>query len=97
VKEVLSLSADEREVLLEYLSYRGELQRIGENVYFDTAAYHRCLEILKDHFGNEKTITLGQYRDLIKSSRRSAQALLEHFDGCKYTRRVGDERVAWKM
>ena len=98
VKELLQLSAEEAETLLEHLVYLGELIRIGEGVYFDGKAYQHCLEALKEYFrSQQQTITLGQYRDLIQSSRKSAQILLEHFDGQKYTRRVGDERVPWKL
>jgi selenocysteine-specific elongation factor len=38
-------------------------------------------------------ITLGRFRDLLGSSRRTAQLLLERFDADGVTRRVGDERV----
>lgn len=93
----LCLPAEEMEILLDYLVYQGSIEKITEDYYLDRKTYEKCLETLKDYFRGHQTITLGQYRDLIKGSRRSAQALLEHFDGCKYTRRIGDERVIWKM
>ena len=97
ITELLQLPADEAENLLDYLAYLGETVKTGESIYFDAAAYQRCLESLKEYFHTQKTITLAKYRDLIKSSRKSAQTLLEHFDSCKYTRRVGDARVPWKL
>jgi len=36
---------------------------------------------------------LGETRDLLDTSRRYAQALLEHMDRVRVTKRVGDARV----
>jgi selenocysteine-specific elongation factor len=38
------------------------------------------------------SITLATFRDLFGTSRKYAQAVLEHFDQQKLTRRAGDER-----
>ncbi|TML32931.1 MAG: hypothetical protein E6G29_12730, partial [Actinobacteria bacterium] len=40
-----------------------------------------------------RRITLARFRDLIGSSRKTSQLLLERFDADGVTRRVGDERV----
>ena len=39
------------------------------------------------------SITLAQTRDMLKTSRKYAQALLEHLDEIGVTKRTGDERV----
>lgn len=93
----LELKKEEGESYLEYLVYKGLLVRVSEEIYLYKDIYLRCLEILKEHFQSNGSITLAQYRDLLGSSRKFAQALLEHFDSCKYTRRLGDERVPWKL
>ncbi|GAI11236.1 unnamed protein product, partial [marine sediment metagenome] len=41
-------------------------------------------------------ITLAEVRDLFQTSRKYAQAFLEHLDQRKITRRVGDERVPYR-
>jgi selenocysteine-specific elongation factor len=38
-------------------------------------------------------MNLAQFRDHFGTSRKYAQAALEHLDQLKYTRRVGDDRV----
>jgi selenocysteine-specific elongation factor len=38
-------------------------------------------------------MTLAQFRDHFGTSRKYAQATLEHLDRLKFTRRVGDDRV----
>ena len=42
-------------------------------------------------------ITTGQTPVITTMRTVLTQALLEHFDGCKYTRRDGDVRVAWDL
>ena len=39
------------------------------------------------------SVTVGQLRDRMDASRRPVLALLEHLDGERVTRRVGDARV----
>jgi selenocysteine-specific elongation factor len=48
---------------------------------------------VRAHLEREGTVTLAQVRDLFGTSRKYAQALLEHLDEQRITRRVGDERV----
>ncbi|MDO9536255.1 MAG: selenocysteine-specific translation elongation factor [Bacillota bacterium] len=93
----LKMKKEEGEDYLDFLVYKGDLVRINEEVYLHNVPYFNCVDLLKEYFTRNTSITLAQYRDLIQSSRKYAQALLEHFDGCKYTRRVGDERVSWKF
>jgi selenocysteine-specific elongation factor len=38
-------------------------------------------------------VSLGAYRDLLGTSRKTAEALLRHFDAAGLTRRDGDDRV----
>ncbi|NLL20661.1 MAG: selenocysteine-specific translation elongation factor [Firmicutes bacterium] len=91
------IKKEEGESFLDFLVYKNLLVKINEDVYLHGEIYNRCLEVLKDYLQKNSRITLAQYRDLIGSSRKYAQALLEHFDGCNYTRRIGDERVPWKL
>jgi selenocysteine-specific elongation factor len=39
-------------------------------------------------------ITLARFRDLLGTSRKTSQLLLERFDADGLTRRIGDERIA---
>ena len=100
VKEIgntFGLKKNEEDELLDYLLYQGVLVKVSEEIYLHRDVYKQCLQALKAHFDKNQTITLAQYRDILQTSRRYAQVLLEHADGMKYTRRVGDERVPWKL
>ncbi|HEU4758649.1 MAG TPA: SelB C-terminal domain-containing protein, partial [Dehalococcoidia bacterium] len=80
------------EALLAYLEDRGEVVRAGE-VAFATEAYREMAERIVAHLRERGTVTLAQVRDMFGTSRKYAQALLEHLDEQRVTRRVGDERV----
>ena len=41
----------------------------------------------------EGAVTIARLRDRLGTSRKHAQALLEHLDATRVTRRVGDEHV----
>ncbi len=81
------------EDLMAYLEDRGDLVRVGEGVAFASEAYREMRERIVAHLREQKTITLAQVRDMFGTSRKYAQALLEHLDEKRVTRRVGDERV----
>ncbi len=82
--------------LLAYLEDRGDIVRVDERVVFAAEAYREMMERVVAHLKERETITLAQVRDLLGTSRRYAQALLEHMDQQRITRRVGDERVLRK-
>ncbi len=94
---LLGIGEEEGEALLEHLIHRGLLVKVSEEIFLHGSVYRRCLEELMKHLQENRSITLAQYRDHLQTSRKYAQALLEHFDGCRFTRRVGDERVPLKL
>ncbi len=81
------------EELLSYLQDRGEIVAVTEGIAFSAEAYREMTQRIVDHLRREGTITLGQVRDMFGASRKYAQALLEHLDDQRVTRRAGDERV----
>ena len=60
---------------------------------FEAASFDEMNAKVRTHIEQHGAITLAQTRDLIGTSRKYAQALLEHLDRLRITRRVGDERV----
>ncbi len=79
--------------LLEYLEDAGSVVPVGAGVVFVADAYREMVERITDHLRRNRSITLAQVRDMFGTTRKYAQALLEHLDAKKMTRRVGDERV----
>ena len=54
--------------------------------------WERAIGFLKEYLSNHETITLGDYRDGLGTSRKYAVMLLEAFDTKKITIKVGDAR-----
>jgi selenocysteine-specific elongation factor len=79
--------------LLAYLEDAGEVVSVGDGVVFAAEAYREMVERVTEHLRHEGTITLAQTRDMFATTRKYAQALLEHLDRAHLSRRVGDERV----
>ena len=79
--------------LLAYLEEEGRIVRVGDNIAFALEAYEEMTSRIVAHLKAQGTITLAQVRDMFATSRKYAQALLEHLDEQRITRRVGDERV----
>jgi len=86
-----------RDELFGYLQDKGILVKINEELYFHHDAYREAISLLRRHFNSEETLTLAQFRDLADTSRKYAQALLEHFDQEKLTRRVEDYRIPFRL
>ncbi len=51
------------------------------------------VERVSAHIRAQGSVTLAEVRDMLSTSRKYAQALLEHMDAERITRRVGDARV----
>jgi selenocysteine-specific elongation factor len=76
-----------------YLIETGAIVDAGVGVMFEAASFDAMTAKIRAHIERHGAITLAQTRDLIGTSRKYAQALLEHLDRLRVTRRIGDERV----
>ena len=81
------------EEVLGVLIARGDLAQVSSDVLFLPETYEDMVNRVRAHIRDNGNITLAQTRDLFGTSRKYAQALLEHLDETGVTRRVGDERV----
>ena len=79
--------------LLALLGEQGRVVKVAEGIVFEAESYRRIEGQIVEHLKAQGNVTLAGARDLLGTSRKYAQALLEHLDEEKITRRVGDERV----
>ncbi len=93
VKESIAAVGEE---VLGVLVNRGDLVQVSPEVLFLPQTYEGMVARVRAHIEREGSITLAQTRDMLETSRRYAQALLEHLDEIGMTKRVGDERVMRK-
>lgn len=69
------------------------LIQLSSDVVYRANDYAQIMDSLQRFLRENGTITAGQARDLLHSSRKYAIALLEHLDELRITRRIGDERT----
>jgi len=79
--------------LLNLLVQQNKVVKVTEGVIFATAAYNEMLDIVTTYLKANGKVTLAEARDMLHTSRKYAQAFMEHLDSRKITRRVGDDRV----
>ncbi len=89
---VKELQAEVGAEILNALIDSGELIAVSSEVIFRKQDYDRMLETIKQELLQREKITLGEVRDLFNTSRKYAQALLEHLDSTGITVRDGDFR-----
>ncbi|HVC81090.1 MAG TPA: SelB C-terminal domain-containing protein, partial [Chloroflexota bacterium] len=79
--------------LLAALIERGDLVRLTDGVILGRGGYETMRDAALAIIDREGQVTLAMLRDQFGTSRKYAQALLEHLDNLHLTRRVGDGRV----
>lgn len=93
----LGLDALDMDTYLSYLALEGALVRLNQESSLHRDHYNRAEKLLVDLCSRQDEFTLAEFRDQLGSGRKLTQALLEYFDTQKYTRRSGDQRVAWQL
>ena len=76
--------------VLESLITSGELILLTPQICLYRQDYDRILETAKTHFVTNDSLALAQLRDLLNTSRKYAQALVEYFDKIHITKKDGD-------
>lgn len=79
--------------LFEMLLEQGRLVRLGGDVLFRPQDVEAMAAQVGAHIAAHGSITMAAARDLLNTSRKYAQALLEEMDARRVTRREGDLRV----
>ena len=78
--------------LVSALIERGELVPVSSDIIFRRREYDLMVTKIREAIGQNGRITLAEVRDLFNTSRKYAQALLEHLDAIGVTMRDGDFR-----
>ena len=89
---VKECQAEAGEEIVNALIDVGELIAVSSEVAFRKQDYDSMVTKLSEALEQNGQITLAEVRDLFSTSRKYAQALLEHLDAIGITRREGDFR-----
>ena len=89
--EAAGLSSAEAADRLRRLASAGQAVRVGRNLHFHPEPLAELEARVIAICERDGSATIASVRDELGTSRKYAQALLEHLDGAKVTRRIGDE------
>jgi len=89
LKEAQAQVGDE---ILNALVEMGQFIIVSTDVIFRKQDYDSAVTKIRENLVQAETITLSEVRDLLDTSRKYAQALLEHMDSIGLTVREGDYR-----
>ncbi len=89
------LDKNQCQVVYNALIDMGELVKLDEEVSISKEAFDEAVRLLREFLKANGQIQLGQFRDILGTSRKYAMALLDYFDQNKITKRVGDNRVLY--
>jgi selenocysteine-specific elongation factor len=78
---------------MKLLADEGRTVRINDSLHLDRDVVEKVRADLRKHLEGKKEITMAEFRDLARTSRKFAVPLMEFFDSQKLTQRVGDKRV----
>ena len=93
VRAHLSLSPPDFKNILSSLLNQGKLVRLSKNVIYHSEALTEVKEIVTDHIDKKQSITIAELRDIMRFSRKYAQAILEFFDSTGLTKRQDDKHI----
>ena len=89
----LSLPQKELEKLLKIGISEKWVVRVKDDLWYHPDAIEAVKEALYSHFEASDTLTVIEFKDLLKISRKHAIGLLEYFDSNHLTRRVENHRI----
>ncbi|MGL5712903.1 MAG: selenocysteine-specific translation elongation factor [Paraclostridium sp.] len=91
VEEILAGKREYEEVLEALIG--NTVERLDDTYLMSKKVYDNAKAVLIKYLDENKEITLGEYRDLVDSSRKNCMIILENFDRNKVTKRIENKRV----
>jgi selenocysteine-specific elongation factor len=88
----VSIKPQEAGELLRIMASEKYLVRINDLIYIPAGNYDMMMDRLRNFFSTKKEMTVGDFRDMLGTSRKYALPFLEYLDSNKITLRVGEVR-----
>ncbi len=93
ISNILNISEKELSIFLNILSKNNKIIKISPEIYFSSKVYTKIKENLIKFLKDKGQISIKEFKEMTKTSRKYIIPLLEHFDSVKLTIRKGDCRV----
>ncbi|RJQ43186.1 MAG: selenocysteine-specific translation elongation factor [Nitrospiraceae bacterium] len=92
----ISMKKEEVGELMKIMATEKTLVRINDSIYIPAANHAMMIERLRAFFTKKNEMTVGEFRDMLGTSRKYALPFLEYLDSNKITLRVGEVRKLLK-
>ena len=93
ISEHADISTNEAKEILQILIETETLCKVEEGIIFHAKRVAEAAKIITDHFKTNNQLTVGDFRQMINTSRKYAVPLLNYFDSIGLTIRQHDIRV----
>lgn len=80
-------------VAISLLAEQKKIFAVENGLYFHVVTLNRLKDMIRDYITKRGPMSVAQFRDLTKTTRKFAVPLLEYFDATHFTRRTGDVRI----
>ncbi len=81
---------------MNILEDKKEIVKVKEGIFFDVKSFEEAKIKLMETINKEGKITLAKFRDILRTSRKYSEALLNFFDKERLTVRIEDYRILKK-
>ncbi|MDH4027730.1 MAG: selenocysteine-specific translation elongation factor [Nitrospirota bacterium] len=88
----VSIKPPEAAEMLKIMAAEKTLMRINDSLYISMKNYTDMMDRLRAFFDKKKEMTVGEFRDVLGTSRKFAIPFLEYLDSNRITLRVGEIR-----
>ncbi|MBI5409644.1 MAG: selenocysteine-specific translation elongation factor [Nitrospirae bacterium] len=90
--QAISLKKEEVGELFKIMASEKTLVRINDSIYIPASLCTKMMDGLKDFFAKKSELTVGEFRDILGTTRKYALPFLEYLDSSRITLRVGEVR-----
>ena len=97
IKEIIDISKMKTRKIKElifFLNSQNKIIQINDSLIIDNNAFNNLLSSVREHFINCKTLSISDFKNISRLTRKNAIPILEYFDSRKFTKREGSNRLA---
>ena len=97
IKEIIDISKlkpGKIKEMIFFLNSQNKIIQINDSLIIDNNAFNNLLSSVREHFINCKTLSISDFKNISRLTRKNAIPILEYFDSRKFTKREGSNRAA---
>lgn len=93
IQSALGFKAEDFYDIIDYLQRYHRIVRLDDTLYISREVFQKAEDAIRQALSEGKSLSTGELKDVLSTSRRYAVMILESFDAMHITRRIGDKRV----